>query len=149
LKADVEHQPVKQRRGVAPVNGGSQLFVGKPLDQVERTGQTTDLVNQASGVINSGRFESFWVWLRSRLNLNCGAVGGHAHSNQRYELALGIGVAVDVPLGGLDRPVASEQLDIAQRTPGLVHQPSRPSNESAAARVRRAAVETDVAERRD
>ena len=36
-------------------------------------------------------------------------------SNHRDKLALGIGVAVDVPLGRLDRPVASEQLDVAQR----------------------------------
>ena len=40
-------------------------------------------------------------------------------SNERHQLALRIGVAVDVPLCGLDRPVASKQLDIAQRSPGL------------------------------
>ena len=40
-------------------------------------------------------------------------------SNHCDQLALGIGVAVDVPLGGLDRPVAGEQLDIAQRPTDL------------------------------
>ena len=40
-------------------------------------------------------------------------------SNHCDQLALRIGVAVDVPLGGLDRPVTGEQLDIPQRATGL------------------------------
>ena len=41
-------------------------------------------------------------------------------SDHRHELALGIGVAIDVPLSGLDGPVTSEQLDVAQRATSLV-----------------------------
>jgi len=81
--------------------------------------------------------KSNWLGLRRRprLKLTCGAAGDHAHSNQRYELALGVGIAVDVPLGGLDRPVTGKQLNIAQRTTGLVHQPGGPGDEGAAARM--------------
>ena len=48
-------------------------------------------------------------------------------SDHGHELALRIGVAVDIPLGGLDGPVAGEQLDIAQRATGLVDEPRRPA----------------------
>ena len=68
-------------------------------------------------------------------------------SNHGDQLALHITVAVDVPLGGLDRPVTGEQLDIAQRTTGLVHEPRRPGDERPASGMRRAAVETNVAKR--
>ena len=67
-------------------------------------------------------------------------------SNHCDQLALRIGVAVDVPLGRLDRPVTGEQLDIAQRATGLVHQPRRPGDERPASGMGRAAVQTDVAE---
>ena len=49
--------------------------------------------------------------------------------NHRDELTLHIGVAIDVPLGGLDRLMASKQLDIAQRTTGFVHEPCGPGDE--------------------
>ena len=44
-------------------------------------------------------------------------------SNHCDQLALRISVAVDVPLSGLDRPVTGEQVDVAQRTTGLVDEP--------------------------
>jgi hypothetical protein len=66
-------------------------------------------------------------------------------SNHCDKLALRITVPVDVPLGGLDRAVASEQLDIPQRTTGLVHEPRRPGDKRSASGMRRAAGETDVA----
>ena len=62
------------------------------------------------------------------------------------QLALHISVAIDVPLGGLDRPVTSEQLDISQRTTGLVDEPRCPGDERPPAGMRRAAVQTNVAE---
>ena len=65
-------------------------------------------------------------------------------SNHGDKLALGIGVAVDVPLGGLDRPVTSEQLDIAQRATDPMNQPRRPGDERPASGVGRAAMQTDV-----
>ena len=71
----------------------------------------------------------------TRLNLTCGAVGDHRKSNQRYELALGIGIAIDVPLGGLDRPVARHELYISQRGTGMVDQPGGSGDEGAAARM--------------
>ena len=67
-------------------------------------------------------------------------------SNHCHQLALRISVAVDVPLRGLDRPVTGEQLDIAQRTTGLVDEPRGPGDERPASRMRRAAVQTAVAE---
>ena len=68
-------------------------------------------------------------------------------SNHCDQLALHIGVAVDVPLSGLDRPVTSEQLDIAQRTTGFVDEPRRPGDERPPSGMRRAAVEANVAKR--
>ena len=50
-------------------------------------------------------------------------------SNHCDQLALHIAVAVDVPLSCLDRPVTGEQLDISQRTTGLVHEPRCPGDE--------------------
>jgi hypothetical protein len=44
-------------------------------------------------------------------------------SNHCDQLALHIAVAVDISLCCLDRPVTSEQLDIAQRTTGLMNEP--------------------------
>ena len=78
------------------------------------------------------------VWLRD------GALIDHAHSNQRYELALGVGVPVDVPLGGLNGTMTGQQLNVPQRTTGLVGEPGGPGDEGAPARMGRAAVETDV-----
>ena len=66
-------------------------------------------------------------------------------SNHGDKLALGISVAVDVPLGRLDRPVASEQLDVAQRATDPMNQPRRPGDERPPSGMRRAAVQTDVA----
>jgi hypothetical protein len=60
------------------------------------------------------------------------------------KLALHISVAVDVPLGGLDRAMTGEQLDIPQRATGLVDKPRRPGDERPATGMRRAAVETDA-----
>ena len=68
-------------------------------------------------------------------------------SNQCDQLALHIGVAVDVPLSRLNRPVTSEQLDIAQRTTGFVDEPRRPGDERPPSGMRRAAVEANVAKR--
>ena len=48
------------------------------------------------------------------------------------QLALHISVAIDVALGGLDRPVTGKQLDIPQRTTGLVHEPRCPGDERSA-----------------
>jgi hypothetical protein len=62
------------------------------------------------------------------------------------QLALHIAVTVDVPLSCLDRPMTSEQLDISQRTTGLVRQPRRPGNERSPSGMGRAAAQTDVAE---
>ena len=50
-------------------------------------------------------------------------------SNHCDQLALRISVTVDVPLGGLDRPVTGEQLDIAQRPTSFVHEPCGPGDE--------------------
>ena len=67
-------------------------------------------------------------------------------SNHCDQLALHIGVAVNVPLSCLDRPVAGEQLDVPQRTTGLVDEPRGPGDERAPSRMRRAAVEANVPE---
>jgi hypothetical protein len=53
-------------------------------------------------------------------------------SDQREEFALGFGVAVDVPLGRLDRSMPSQQLNVVQQCPSLMHNPRRPSDERAA-----------------
>ena len=53
--------------------------------------------------------------------------------NQCNELALGIGVAVDVPLRGLDRPVACQQLHVPQRAACLMNNASGAGDERAAA----------------
>jgi hypothetical protein len=58
-------------------------------------------------------------------------------SNHGDELALHIAVAVDVPLSCLDRPVTGEQLDIAQRTAGVVSEPRRAGDERPAPGMRR------------
>ena len=50
-------------------------------------------------------------------------------SDHRDKLTLHIGVAVDVPLGGLDRPVTGEQLDVTQRATDLMDEPCRPRDE--------------------
>jgi hypothetical protein len=34
--------------------------------------------------------------------------------DHRYELALGVGIAVDVPLGCLNGPMASQELNVSQ-----------------------------------
>ena len=75
--------------------------------------------------------------------LTCGAAGDHRNSDQRHELALGVGVAVDVPLGGLDRPVARQELHVSQRGTGIVDQPGGPGDEGAAARMGRATLQAD------
>jgi hypothetical protein len=51
------------------------------------------------------------------------------------QLALHIGVAVDVPLGRLDRAITGEQLDIPQRTTGLVHEPRGAGDERPPSRM--------------
>jgi hypothetical protein len=38
-------QPVEQSGGVAPVNCGTQSIVTKFIEQVERAGETADLMN--------------------------------------------------------------------------------------------------------
>ena len=58
-----------------------------------------------------------------------GAVLEIMPSNHCDQLALYIAVAVDVPLSCLDGAVTGEQLDIAQRTTGLVDEPRRPGDE--------------------
>ena len=77
LKAEAVDQPVIQRRGISPVDCGTQVLIGKLLDQVERTGQTADLVNQASGMIDGRGVEIDLVCRRPHLNLTCGAAGDH------------------------------------------------------------------------
>ena len=57
------------------------------------------------------------------------AVLGIMPSNHRDELALHFSVAIDVALGGLERPMASEQLDIPQGGTGFVDEPRRPGDE--------------------
>src|SRR5262249_36925250 len=64
-------------------------------------------------------------------------------SDHRDELALSIAVAVDVALGGLDRPVTGEQLNVAQRACCLVYEPRGPCDKGSAAGVRRTAFEAD------
>ena len=54
---------------------------------------------------------------------------GHRCSNHRHQLALDVGVAVDVPLSGLNSPMTSEQLNVAQRAPGLVDESRRSGDE--------------------
>lgn len=63
-----------------------------------------------------------------------GAVVGKGSEvlDQRYQPPLSVTVAVDVPLRGLDRAMPSEQLNIAQRTTGFVHKPSRSRDECSA-----------------
>lgn len=72
------------------------------VDQVRRSGKTTDRVNNVDGVIDR---------LRTVLSAR---VPFHRYSEHRHELALSIAVAVDVSLSRLDRPVASQQLNVAQ-----------------------------------
>ena len=68
-------------------------------------------------------------------------------SDHRHELALGIGVAVNVPLGGLDRPMTGQQLNIAQRATGLVNEPSGTGDECPTAGMGRTALQANVLER--
>jgi hypothetical protein len=42
------------------------------------------------------------------------------NSNQRHQLALGIGITVDVTLGGLNRTMTGQQLNISQLGTGIV-----------------------------
>ena len=53
LKAEIIHQPVEQRRGIVPLNCGTQILVPKLFEQVKRASETADLVNQANGMINA------------------------------------------------------------------------------------------------
>jgi small neutral amino acid transporter SnatA (MarC family) len=54
---------------------------------------------------------------------------GRRPSDHRHELALGIAVAIDVPLGGLDRPVTCQQLNVPERAADLVDEPGCPGDE--------------------
>src|ERR1700738_3797889 len=54
-------------------------------------------------------------------------------SDNGDQLALRGGGARDVPLGGLDRPVARQQLHVPQRAACLVHNASGPGDERPAA----------------
>jgi hypothetical protein len=65
--------------------------------------------------------------------------------DQRYQPPLSVRIAIDVPLGGLDGTVTSQQLHIAQRTAGLMNGTSGSRNESAPTRMRRASVEAQIA----
>ena len=58
LKAEIVDQPVEQRRGVVPVDGGAQILIVKFFDQVERAGEAADLVNQSNGIIEGSRVEA-------------------------------------------------------------------------------------------
>jgi hypothetical protein len=57
-------------------------------------------------------------------------------SDQRYQPPLGVAVTVDVPLCSLNGPVTGEQLNIAQRATGLMHQPCRSRDGGAPTRMR-------------
>src|SRR5690348_4319128 len=54
-------------------------------------------------------------------------------SDQRHQLLLRISIAVDVALGGLDRPVTGQQLHVAKRSSRLVNQPRSAGDECASA----------------
>jgi hypothetical protein len=53
--------------------------------------------------------------------------------DHRNKLALGVAVAFDVPLRGLDRPVACQQLHVAQRAACFMNNTSGTGDERAAA----------------
>jgi hypothetical protein len=54
-----------------------------------------------------------------------------------------------IPLRGLNRPVTSQQLDIPQTAAGAMDIASRRSDEAAAARMRRTAVDIELDEQTD
>ncbi len=54
-------------------------------------------------------------------------------SDHRDQFALSVAVAIDVPLGGLDRPVACQQLNIAERAACLMHNAGSAGDERSAA----------------
>ena len=54
---------------------------------------------------------------------------------------LALGVALDVALGGVDRPVPGQQLHVAPAAPGAIYVFGGGGDEGASPRMRRAAVE--------
>src|SRR5271166_5245961 len=68
-------------------------------------------------------------------------------SNHRDQFTLSVAVAIDVPLGGLDRPVTGQQLDVPQAAACLVHDPGGTGDEGPSAGMGRAAFQANVLER--
>jgi hypothetical protein len=68
-------------------------------------------------------------------------------SDHGDKFALGVAIAINVSLGGLDRPVASQQLNVPQRATDLVDQPSSAGDERSAARMGGAAFQSKLAVR--
>ncbi len=52
LKAEIVHQPVEQNGAVMPFNRGTESPVTEFFEQLERTGETADLMDQVNGVMN-------------------------------------------------------------------------------------------------
>jgi hypothetical protein len=66
---------------------------------------------------------------------DCPLIRPDHRSDQRDQPALHAGVAVDVSLRGLDRPVAGQELHVANRAAGFVGQACGAGNEGTAARM--------------
>ena len=133
LVAERCDQPIEDRRGVVLsycCSHAVSLEVGANLiDQVRRAGQAANAVDHSNRVIDGGcPVVNFGMFLAVAFD-DAELSSPESCSNHRHELALRIAVAVDVPLRGLDRPMAGQQLNIAQRAASFVHQPRRAGDE--------------------
>ena len=109
------HEPIKQSGGVVPLNGGGKTVLAAAVAMHEKfglAGQTTNAMQQSDCVIAIGARELL-VQSRSHIVRIC-IRSGVASSDQRHQLALRLSVTVDVPLGCLNRPMAGQQLNVAQ-----------------------------------
>jgi hypothetical protein len=141
LVAERGNQPIKDRRGVALSHcrpDAVSIKVGANLvDQARGPGEAANAVDHPDRMVDGGCAVANFglIVVPALLSPNCRR-GDHGRSDQRDQFALRIGVAVDVSLRCLDRPVTGQQLHIAQRAAGLVHQPGRAGDKRSAARVR-------------
>jgi hypothetical protein len=61
--------------------------------------------------------------------------------DQRYKPPLGVAIAVDVSLRRLNRSMASQKLNVTERTTSLVDDPGCPRNECSPTGMRRASLQ--------
>ena len=128
LKAQSLDQPIKQGRRIVLLDGTKNASFTQLGTQIIDVGRRA---RQAACGVN--QFDRIGKIRIERRHLG-------ANSDHRNELALRITIAVDVSLRRLNRSIASQQLDVAQRSAGMMNQPRGAGNESPSTRMRRTPV---------